>query len=77
MAGNSTAIDAVVGAPLSPQMIALFREAMHFDSLEKKDIAAHCFVVFGASVSKHVPNAPSEVGELPRGWDSEESAEAR
>ncbi|XP_028966784.1 glucose-6-phosphate 1-dehydrogenase [Galendromus occidentalis] len=49
MAGNSSGIEAVVGAPLSPQMIALFREAMHFDSLEKKDVAVHSFVVFGAS----------------------------
>ncbi|OQR74291.1 glucose-6-phosphate 1-dehydrogenase X-like [Tropilaelaps mercedesae] len=44
-------LEAVVGAPLSPQMIALFREAMHFDSLEANDVAAHSFVVFGASAS--------------------------
>lgn len=60
MAGNSTGIDAVVGAPLSPQMIALFREAMHFDSLEKKDVAAHSFVVFGASVSSGYRNRDRE-----------------
>lgn len=45
-------LEAVVGAPLCPQMLALFREAMRFDSCKNKDVPAHSFVVFGASVSK-------------------------
>ncbi|XP_022651211.1 glucose-6-phosphate 1-dehydrogenase-like isoform X4 [Varroa destructor] len=42
-------LEAVVGAPLCPQMLALFREAMRFDSCKNKDVPAHSFVVFGAS----------------------------
>lgn len=50
--GGSAGLDEIIGAPLSPQMLALFREAMQFDSPENKDVASHVFVVFGASVSR-------------------------
>lgn len=41
-----------VDSPLSGQMIALFRETMDLDFSQNKEIAAHSFVIFGASVSK-------------------------